>query len=80
MFRSRYTGPVHLLLTDLVLPEVSGRELAETLTSLDPGLKVLLMSGYTEKGIDLGAANVAYIQKPFTPEALGRKVREVLDA
>jgi signal transduction histidine kinase len=79
LFESRYTGPIHLLLTDLVLPQVSGRELSEKLLSLHPGLKVLFMSGYTEKGGAL-SPDVAFIQKPFTPEMLGRKVREVLDS
>jgi signal transduction histidine kinase len=78
MFRSRYTGPVHLLLTDVVLPQVSGRELSDKLKALDPGLKVLFMSGYTEIGIDIEAPNTAFIQKPFTPQTLGRKVRDVL--
>jgi signal transduction histidine kinase len=79
MFRRRYTGTVHLLLTDVVLPEVSGRELAGRLASLDPALKVLFMSGYTEMGINMEAPNVAFIQKPFTPQSLGRAVREALD-
>jgi signal transduction histidine kinase len=79
MFENRYTGPIHLLLTDMVLPQVSGRELSDRLVSLHPGLKVLFMSGYTEKGVAL-APNVAFIQKPFTPEVLGRKVRAVLDS
>jgi signal transduction histidine kinase len=79
MFRTRYTGPVHLLLTDMVLPQMSGRELSEKLTSLDPGLKVLFMSGYTETGAEMLGPNTAFIQKPFTPQALGRKVRDVLD-
>ncbi len=78
MFESRYTGPIHLLLTDLVLPQMGGRELSERLLSLHPGLRVLFMSGYSEKGVPLGAPNSAYIQKPFTPEALSRKVRDAL--
>jgi signal transduction histidine kinase len=78
MFRNRYTGPVHLLLTDMVLPQMSGRELSEKLKALDPSLKVLFMSGYTEIGIDVEAPHTAFIQKPFAPRALGRKVRDVL--
>ncbi|MGE5570648.1 MAG: ATP-binding protein [Rhodospirillales bacterium] len=77
MFQSRYTGPIHLLLTDVVLPEMSGQELSEILLTRHPRLKVLFMSGYTDRSISLGTA--AFIQKPFTPEALGRKIREVLE-
>ncbi|HPQ14826.1 MAG TPA: ATP-binding protein, partial [Bryobacteraceae bacterium] len=77
MFQHRYTGPIHLLLTDVVLPEMSGQELSEKLLALHPRLKVLFMSGYTDRSISLGTA--AFIQKPFTPEALGRKIREVLE-
>ncbi|HOK46480.1 MAG TPA: hybrid sensor histidine kinase/response regulator, partial [Bryobacteraceae bacterium] len=61
----------------VVLPEMSGQELSEKLLALHPRLKVLFMSGYTDRSISLGTA--AFIQKPFTPEALGRKIREVLE-
>ncbi|HEX8984322.1 MAG TPA: ATP-binding protein [Bryobacteraceae bacterium] len=76
LFRSRYTGPIDLLLTDLVLPQVSGRELANQILAIMPGIKVLLMSGYTETALEPG---VEFVQKPFTPEVLCRRVREVLD-
>ena len=74
---------VDLVLTDVVMPNVSGRELADRLEKLQPGIKVLFMSGYTDdviasRGIlDEGAR---FIQKPFSPEELAGKVREVLDA
>jgi CheY-like chemotaxis protein len=77
------TVPIHLLVTDLVMPEMSGRDLAEHLKPSRPNMKVIFMSGYTDKAIvhrgelDPGTA---FLQKPFTPDALARKVREVLDA
>jgi two-component system, cell cycle sensor histidine kinase and response regulator CckA len=78
----RHEGPIHLLITDLVMPEMSGRELVARVASLRPEMKVLFMSGYTDAsatgqgGFEEGSD---FIQKPFTPAALARKVREVLD-
>lgn len=70
-------------MTDLVMPQMGGREVAERLTSLRPGIKVLFMSGYTDETIvHLGIVDqgTAFLQKPFTADVLARKVREVLDA
>jgi two-component system, cell cycle sensor histidine kinase and response regulator CckA len=73
---------VHLLLTDVVMPGVSGRELARRITARDAKTRVLFMSGYTDNVIARGGvleAGVSFLQKPFTPRALTQKVREVLD-
>jgi PAS domain S-box-containing protein len=78
----RHQGPLHLLLTDVVMPHINGRQLYLELARLRPGLKVLYMSGYTGGAIaHLGEleAEAAFLQKPFPPEVLARKVREVLD-
>jgi PAS domain S-box-containing protein len=75
--------PIHLLLTDVIMPEMSGRELAEQFCELRPSAKVLYMSGYTDDAVVLHgilSAGIAYLQKPFSPATLARKVREVLDA
>jgi PAS domain S-box-containing protein len=77
----RERGRIHLVLTDIVMPKVSGRELASRLEELRPGIKVLLMSGYAENVNVLDGVldeRVQFIEKPFTPEELARKVRAVL--
>lgn len=80
---ARHRGPIHLLVTDVVMPGMSGRALAERLARERLGLKVLYVSGYTDNAIihhgvlDLG---IAFLQKPFTQDSLAQKVREVLDA
>jgi two-component system cell cycle sensor histidine kinase/response regulator CckA len=79
----RHEGTIQLLLTDTVMPGMGGRELAQQLVEARPGLEVLYMSGYTDDAVvrhGVLAAEVAFLQKPFTPDALARKVREVLDA
>jgi two-component system cell cycle sensor histidine kinase/response regulator CckA len=77
-----HPGPVHLLITDVVMPEMAGRELVERLAPLRPGLKVLYLSGYTDDAVvrhGVLQADVAFLQKPFTMAALANKVRQVLD-
>src|SRR5438874_2635176 len=73
---AKHHGPIHLLLTDVVMPGLSGRQLAGQLSQLRSEMKVLYVSGYT----DTVESGVAYLQKPFAPEALARRVRDVLDA
>jgi GAF domain-containing protein/DNA-binding response OmpR family regulator len=80
----RHEGPIHLLLTDVIMPGgLSGYELAERLTSLHPEIKIIYMSGYVDKDIVHHVVldpEMAFLQKPFSPIALSRRVREVLDA
>jgi two-component system cell cycle sensor histidine kinase/response regulator CckA len=78
----RHAGPVHLLVTDVVMPGGGGRELAETLAERHPGARVLFLSGYTADAVvrhGILGERADFLQKPFTPAALARKVREVLD-
>jgi PAS domain S-box-containing protein len=79
----RYSGSIHLLLTDVAMPEMSGRELAERLRPLAPGMKVIFMSGYTEDAVLRNGAfapGTAFLSKPVLPADLKRKVRGVLDS
>ncbi|HJQ22860.1 MAG TPA: PAS domain S-box protein [Blastocatellia bacterium] len=76
-----HRGQINLLVTDVVMPQMSGRELAEHLTGLSPELKVLYMSGYMDDAIvhhGVLEPDSAFLQKPFMPDAFARKVREVL--
>jgi two-component system, cell cycle sensor histidine kinase and response regulator CckA len=83
MVSELHRGPIDLLLTDVVMPGMSGRELAEHLVNAHNETKILYMSGYTDDAIvhhGVLASDMAFLQKPFSPDAVVRKVREVLDA
>jgi CheY-like chemotaxis protein len=77
LIAERYAGPIHLLLTDIVMPGISGGELAARLKAVRANMAVLFMSGYSERAM-LGQLEGAYLAKPFSPETLAVKVREVL--
>jgi two-component system cell cycle sensor histidine kinase/response regulator CckA len=80
---SKHDGNIRLLVTDVIMPRLGGRELSENLSQLIPAIKVLFMSGYTDdqllqRGV-LQSGSGNFLEKPFTPDALARKVREVLE-
>ena len=82
MICRRHTGPIHLLLTDVVMPQMTGPELVQRVAPLHPEMKVLYVSGYTSDALhqrNLREPGTAFLQKPFTPDALARRVRAVLD-
>jgi len=79
---AKHSGPIHLLLTDVVMPQMSGPEVAEKLRSIRPETKVLYMSGYPDHPVfEQGGVSreTSFLSKPFTPVVLAKKVREVLD-
>jgi len=79
----QHDGRIHLLMTDVVMPGMNGREVAERLAPAHAGIEVLYLSGYTDDAIvhhGVLEPGIAFLQKPFTPAVLVRKVREVLDA
>jgi two-component system, cell cycle sensor histidine kinase and response regulator CckA len=78
-----FKGDIQLLITDVVMPKISGRELAEQMVSARPNLRVLYMSGYTDTAIlknGLEQGSISFLQKPFTPAALTQRVRDVLES
>jgi len=80
---AKYVGPIHLLLTDVVMPQMSGPEVAEKILTVRPGIKVLYMSGYPDHPVfDQGgmSCQTGFLPKPFSPPVLAQKVREVLDS
>jgi YesN/AraC family two-component response regulator len=77
----QYKGPIHLLVTDVIMPGMNGRQLADELQKEYPGVRVLFMSGYTEDVIahqGILDPGLAFIQKPFSPLKFLEKVRETL--
>jgi CheY-like chemotaxis protein len=81
LIAEQHHGRIDLVLTDVVMPRISGRELTERLHAIRPGLRTLFMSGYTDDAVirhGVLEANVAFLQKPFTAQSLVRKIREVL--
>jgi len=76
------SGFVDLVITDVVMPGMSGRELGDRALEIDPRIKILFMSGYTDDSIvrhGVLDGELVYVQKPFTPESIGARVREILD-
>jgi FixJ family two-component response regulator len=81
--KEQHPGPIHLLVTDIVMPGMSGREVGLLLTQMHPEMRALYLSGYPDESVVHEwalAPGTPFLQKPFTGEALARKVREVLDA
>jgi two-component system, cell cycle sensor histidine kinase and response regulator CckA len=82
MICRRHEGPIHLLLTDVIMPQMTGLELAQRVLALRPEIKVLYISGYTSNALaqrNMMAPGTAFLQKPFTPDSLVHQVRAVLD-
>jgi two-component system cell cycle sensor histidine kinase/response regulator CckA len=77
-----HRGPIHLLLTDVVMPHLSGKDLAERLRASRPDVRVLFVSGHSDEAIErhgVLAPESAFLQKPIVPDALARMVRDILD-
>ena len=83
LLSERHRGPIHLMVTDVVMPQMSGKELADRLAPLHPEMTVFFMSGYTDSDLtSYGAPEPSqhFIPKPFRPMDLVKKVRDILDA
>ena len=77
-----HSGPIHLLMTDVVMPGISGRELSERVRAIRPGIRVLFMSGYTDQAVvhhGILETDAVLLQKPFTVAALAAKLRDILN-
>jgi two-component system cell cycle sensor histidine kinase/response regulator CckA len=79
-FSERYSGPIHVLITDTVMPELNGPELAQRLTQRRPDMQVLYMSGYVDHALLHLIHSERFLEKPFNPEGLARKLRQMLAA
>jgi CheY-like chemotaxis protein len=80
---SAHDAPIHLLLSDVLMPGMGGRMVADRVTRMRPGVRVLFMSGHSDDALlrsGIEAAGTPFIQKPFSPEALAAKIRETLTA
>jgi len=80
--REHKGSPIRLVLTDVIMPLMGGKVMAESLKATDPGLKILFTSGYTDDAIahhGVLDAEIEFLSKPYTPVTLARKVRELLD-
>ena len=76
----QYDGPIHLMVTDLVMPGMSAPEIVERLKTQRAETRVMCMSGYTDQASSQCGSSMPFLAKPFAPERLAAKVREVLDA
>ena len=77
-----HPGHIHLLITDVVMPGMNGKDLNEALKSIKPGFKCLFMSGYTSNAVAHNGVldeGIHFLQKPFSPKTLAEKIRDVLE-
>jgi CheY-like chemotaxis protein len=82
-YSTEHSGPIDLLLTDVVMPGMMGPDLADRIKPMRPGMEVIFMSGYSERALtdrQVMEAAGGYLAKPFSPKSLAIKIREVLDS